>query len=170
MLLGFGVLSTHWFVDDSHGLTSAQGVLSSVECGSQRAGGDSLEAFAREQETGIAAPLPTWGCTRTFTPPLVAEIHHAGDVVLWLAMMLSILAGLASAGLAVRAVVGRGLGAAALTVGAAVALAAAVGLCALALASGEYGVGQLGYGAVGYVTGAIGALGCARWRARSVKV
>jgi hypothetical protein len=99
-LLGYGSVSYHWFEESESRMTSHQGLLASEVCGVDL-GDDQLENFARAQ-AGHVEPAE-WRCEHDLVVVLVTKLRDAVDVAEWSALMIGLIAGLATAVMALIA-------------------------------------------------------------------
>jgi len=158
VLLGYGSVSFHWFDDSGSGLSAHQGLLASEVCGVDL-GEDSLQKYERAL-AGHDEP-PVWRCEYDLVVLLVADLHSAIDVVEWSALMIGLIAGLATSMMAIIAGI-RAVGARRASRRAAITIAIMpiVGaLCPLVVSeTGDLAGAKLDYAAGVYAAGAVLAL------------
>ena len=158
VLLGYGSVSYHWFDESGRGLTAHQGLLASEVCGVDL-GEDALRKYERAL-AGHDEP-PVWRCEHDLVVLLVADLRRATDVVQWLALMIGLIAGLATSMMALTAGIRAfGGGRPSRRTASAIAIMPIVGVsCPLvAFVTGGLDGAKLDYAAGVYAAGAVLAL------------
>jgi hypothetical protein len=153
LLLAYGSVSVHWFDDHEPALTSYQGLFAAEVCGTDL-GGDRLEKYEHAREGHVEPAV--WRCEHEVMIAAVTRVHGAAQLLQWLGLLVGLVAGLATAVMAVVAGV-RGLGGRrpGRRLARAIAITPLVGLASALVALFADPLGSLSYGAGSYAAGTV---------------